>query len=105
MLIVEYLANTGKGFRCVLGEFSGSPVVRTQRTRNWVERTVGNRIKMEFEPRLWLQIKGVTIEEQVTWLCQSGHLGPPQATVIGSCTACDLSWPITVSLITLGEGT
>lgn len=33
-------------------------------TGNWAERTVGNRIKMEFEPRLWLQIKGVTIAEQ-----------------------------------------
>lgn len=71
-------------------------------TGNWAERTVGNRIKMEFEPRLWLQIKGVTIAEQVTWLCQSGHLGPPQATVIGSGTACDLSWPIRISLITWG---
>lgn len=56
---------------------------------------------MEFEPLLWLQIKGVTFEEQVTWLSQSGHLGPPPATVIGSGTACDLSWPIRVSLITL----
>lgn len=59
---------------------------------------------MEFEPLLWLQMKGVTFEEQVTWLSQSGHLGPPQATVIGSGTACDLSWPIRVSLITLRVG-
>ena len=48
---------------------------------------IGNWIKTELEPRLWLQAKGITVEEHVTWLSQSGHLGPPQATVIGSGTA------------------